>query len=177
MNVNTPLIYAFVKLSEISRSDDLAECRIFGAASLPGRAILFHCQLNNGAVYYRLPVSSFCHFESLDTFPLNRLQPWDCPSLDMEVIVYGWLANQKVQCLTLDDTFGAYVCTFDWNGVGTTAEVAHEHKCLHLIKLTNGQYALQPNNYLLWHEKSNVVIDGSHKNLTTNKEYPTVEGM
>ena len=52
MNVNTPLIYTVVKTAEVSKnsSDYFWECRILGASSLPGRAVLFHCQLNNGAV-------------------------------------------------------------------------------------------------------------------------------
>ena len=178
MNVNTPVIYTHVRLSEITQDEQrgLVECRIFGACSLPGRAILFHCQLNNGAVYYRLPISAFREERfSEPQFKLSQLQPWDCPSEDMEVITYDWLFNQRVQCIKLGDMMGNYVTTFDWSGVGTTAEIAHEHKCAHLIKLDNGQFALQPNNFLLWHEKSNIVIDGSHKLLRTNKEYPSVE--
>ena len=178
MNVNTPLIYTHVRLSEITQDEQrgLVECRIFGACSLPGRAILFHVQMNNGAVYYRLPISAFRDERFAEPqFALNKLQPWDCPSSEMEVITYDWLSNQKVQCLQLADMNGRYITTFDWQGVGTTAEVAHEHKCLHLIKLENGQFALQPNNYLLWHEKSNISIDLTHKHLRSNKEYPSVE--
>jgi len=178
VNVNTPLIYTHVKMSELTQDEQtgVAECRIFGACSLGGRAILFHCQLNNGAVYYRLPISAFREERfSEPQFKLPQLQPWDCPSEDMEVITYDWLFNQRVQCIKLGDIMGNYVTTFDWSGYGTTAEIAHEHKCAHLIKLDNGQFALQPNNFLLWHEKSNIIIDGSHKLLRTNKEYPSVE--
>jgi hypothetical protein len=180
MNVNIPLIYTHVRLSAVTNDEQkgLVECRIFGACSLPGRAILFHIQMNNGAVYYRLPISSFREpIFSEPQFPLNKLQPWDCPSLEMEVITYDWLSNQSVECLKLAKMRGKYICTFDWSGTGTTAEIAHEHKCLHLIKLANGQYALQPNNFLLWHEKSNIVIDGTHELLRTNKDYPSVEEM
>ncbi len=176
MNVNTPIIYTHVKTSEVTQDkhQGLMECRIFGACSLPGKAILFHCQLNSGAVYYRLPISAFGKGRK---FPLHLLQPWDCPSTSMEVITYSWLSNQTVSCRKLNKATGTYVCTFDWSGPGTTAEVAHEHKCLHLIELSNGQFALQPNNYLLWHEKSNVLIDGSHSLLATNKPYPSVESV
>lgn len=180
MNVNVPLIYTHVRMSEITQDEQhgVAECRIFGACSLPGRAILFHIQLNCGAVYYRLPISSFreplfCEPQ----FSLDKLQPWDCSSRDMEVITYDWLSNQTVQCLRLGNMKGKYICTFDWSGPGTTAEIAHEHKCLHLIKLVNGQYALHPNNFLLWSEKSNIIHDGTHRLLRTNKDYPSVEAM
>lgn len=180
MNVNTPLIYTHVKMSELTQDEQtgVAECRIFGACSLGGRAILFHCQLNNGAVYYRLPISAFREERfSEPQFKLWQLQPWDCPSEDMEVITYDWLYNQRVRCLKLGDMGGSYITTFDWYGTGTTAEIAHEHKCLHLIKLDNGQFALQPNNFLLWFEKSNVEWDDTHKLLRTNKPYPSVENV
>lgn len=176
MNVNTPLIYTVVKTAEVSKnsSDYFWECRIFGASSLPGRAVLFHCQLNNGAVYYRLPISAFgVGYE----FGLGLLQTWDCASKDMECFTFDYLNFQSVTCLKLNKATGTYITTFDWSGYGSTAEIAHEHKCLHLIKLNNGQFALQPNNYLLWHEKSNVKIDDSHKLMTTNKPYPSVESL
>jgi hypothetical protein len=180
MNCNLPIQYAYVDMLYLTNWEQTGfqECRIFGVCSLPGRALLFHCQLNNGAVYYRLPISAFySRDKNIDyaKYPLQKLQPWDSPSLDLEVITYSWLQNQKVECIKLDSIYGTYVTTLDWSGPGTTAEVAHEHKCLHLIKLENGQYALQPNNYLLWHEKSNVLIDGSHSQLRENQPYPSVE--
>jgi len=178
MNVNTPIIYTHVNNADITKRNSAytSEARIFGACSLPGRAIMFHCQLNNGAVYYRLPVSSFRDQTIIGLqFKLHELQPWDCPSHDMEVITYQWLYNQRVRCLKLNNIEGQYITTFDWSGLGTTAEVAHEHKCLHMIKLINGQFCLQPNNYLLWHEKSNADLDGSHVMLKTNMPYRSVE--
>lgn len=176
MNVNTPLIYTKAKMKRLTDGEQsgMIGCRIFGAASLPGRAILFHAQLDNGAVYYRLPIDVFADGEDA-ILPLPLLQPWDCPSPHMEVITYSWLDNQTVDCLKIAGMRGSYITTFDWLGPGTTAEVAHEHKCLHMIKLANGQFALQPNNYLLWHEKSNVQIDGTHAMLRPNKPYPSVE--
>jgi len=176
MNVNLPLVYTVVKAEAVSRDakEQFFEARIFGACSLAGRAVLFHCQLNNGAVYYRLPVSAFGTGKE---FSLGLLQPWDCPSTDMECFTFDYLAFQRVTCLKLNKAMGTYITTLDWSGYGTTAEISHEHKCLHLIRLDNNQLALQPNNYLLWHEKSNVKIDGSHKLLSPNKTYPSVESL
>jgi hypothetical protein len=176
MNVNTPLLYVKVRPEYVSTSKTPFEGVVFGACSLQGRALLFHVQLNNGAVYYRLPIDAFYWkpVSKKKILPLSKLQPWDCSSYQMEQIIYDWLQNQRVTCIKLKLS-GSYVCTFDWMGKGTTAEVAHEHKCLHLIKLDNGQFALQPNNYILWHEKSNVVVDDSILLLTPNLPYPSVE--
>lgn len=176
MNVNTPLIYVTVRPEYISKSRRPFEGVIFGACSLQGKALLFHVQLNNGAVYYRLPIDAFYWkpVSKKGRLPLSKLQPWDCASYEMEQIIYNWLQNQRVTCIKLGIK-GSYLCTFDWSGKGTTAEVAHEHKCLHLIQLDNGQFALQPNNYLLWHEKSNVVVDESVLLLKPNLPYPSVE--
>lgn len=174
MNTNVPLLYVNVKGSFISDQERDFPGTIFGACSLQGRALLFHVQLENGAIYYRLPVSAFSWKDVLEPLSLNKLQPWDCASYQVECIQFDWLQNQRVTCIKLG-LGGQYLFTLDWWGKGTTAEIAHEHKCLHLIQLDNGQFALQPNNYLLWHEKSNIKIDGSHSLLKPNKPYPSVE--
>ena len=38
---------------------EVEDCIIFGITSLTGRAILFHAIMENGAVFYRLPISAF----------------------------------------------------------------------------------------------------------------------
>ena len=42
------------------------------------------------------------------------------------------------------------------------SEIPQEHKCGHFIALNNGNYAIQPNNRILWHLN----------NFTTKKEWP-----
>ena len=63
LNANTPVIYAQIRreyLYDLKKHHGEAEdCIIFGMASITGRPILFHAIMENGAVFYRLPISAF----------------------------------------------------------------------------------------------------------------------
>lgn len=178
MNINIPLIYCYIDNSYIfkNKTKQISECIIFGATSLHSYSLMFHCQLNFGAIYYRLPIWAFQHKQIVkNKLSLNELQPWDCPSNNVEMIIYDWLYNQRVVLLSKLGYYGEYICTFDFYGKGTTAEIPHEHKCLHLIKLDNGQFGLFPNTHLLFLEPSNVKISKEYKHLKSNKNYFSVE--
>lgn len=59
-----------------------SKCVVFGVASIPGRAIGFHCLLDNGAIYGRLPVHAL-NWAQPKTKPIENvleLQLWDAPS-------------------------------------------------------------------------------------------------
>ena len=55
---------------------------------------------------------------------------------------------------------GQYLFTVDWGHPDTNiidvehSEIPQEHKCAHILALTNGNYAAQPNNRILWHVTS-----------------------
>ena len=38
---------------------EVEDCIVFGLSALTGRAILFHAIMENGAIFYRLPISAF----------------------------------------------------------------------------------------------------------------------
>jgi len=63
LNANIPVVYAQIKkeyLYDLTRHvGEVEDCIIFGITSLTGRAILFHAIMENGAVFYRLPISAF----------------------------------------------------------------------------------------------------------------------
>ena len=63
LNANIPVQYAQIKkeyLYDLTRHvGEVEDCIIFGITSLTGRAILFHAIMENGAVFYRLPISAF----------------------------------------------------------------------------------------------------------------------
>ena len=66
-------------------------------ASISGRAILFHCMLPNGAVFYRLPISAFFQkeFERKDVpdMRVDQLELWNCFSYYPSVHCFDWLAG------------------------------------------------------------------------------------
>jgi hypothetical protein len=51
---------------------------------------------------------------------------------------------------------GIYLFTVDWGHPDTNildvdhSEIPQEHKCAHILELSNGNYAAQPNNRILW---------------------------
>ena len=61
---------------------EVEDCIIFGLSALTGRAILFHAIMENGAIFYRLPISAFIQqgFDPsrVPTRRLDELQLWNC---------------------------------------------------------------------------------------------------
>ena len=167
LNANIPPIYCKIKKEYLydltGHHGESQDCVIFGIASISGRAILFHCMLPNGAVFYRLPISAFFQ-KSYDRakvpdMQVHQLELWNCFSYWPSVHKFDWLAGLNGKFLGLDKKFyqGQYLFTIDWAHPDTNildvehSEIPQEHKCAHILALDNGNYAAQPNNRLLWH--------------------------
>lgn len=126
----------------------------FGVSSVAGRALGFHVMTECGACVWRLPVHALCHEPSRPK-PLDYLELWDCFSNEVAVTEFDYLSERACWVIMKDrrKARGEYVMTFDWTG-SAWADGAGDngHKCLHLIALETGHYALQPNNRILWHD-------------------------
>ncbi len=63
LNANIPVTYAQIKREYLfdlkKHHGEVEDCVIFGLSSITGHSILFHCIMENGAVFYRLPISAF----------------------------------------------------------------------------------------------------------------------
>lgn len=186
LNANIKPIYCFIRKSYLYQLSEnvggFDECVIFAVCSIPGAATLFHCQLPNGAVYYRLPIGAFCHKQDAPTHPMDHLQLWNSFSYFVSVDSYDWLSTQRATVVFKDRTThkGNYVVTFDWCNadsnlpVYTLAEEPAEHKCGHMIELDDGNYCIAPNNRILWQEPS-FVVRQEIPDYDTNQDYPNVE--
>ena len=174
LNANIPVIYCQVRreyLYDLEKHQGEAEdCMVFGITSMPGRALLFHAIMQNGGVYYRLPISAFIQngfdVEKVPRPRLDELELWNCFSYYPSVICFDalsvagkyWGKDRKWHT-------GSYLFTVDWahpdsNIVDTDhSEVPQEHKCAHIMALDDGNYAAQPNNRILWHIPSFTVRD------------------
>ena len=173
LNANIPATYAQVRreyLYDLSGHVGEAEdCIIFGMASITGRALLFHAVMENGAVFYRLPISAFIHrgfdVQEVPRPRLDELELWNCFSYYPAITTYDILASQSGKYYGKDKNWhrGAYLFTVDWahpesNIVDTDhSEIPHEHKCAHILALDDGNYAAQPNNRLIWNIPSFTV--------------------
>jgi len=178
LNASTPPIYCKVRTEFLYDMDEKRkgerDCVIFGITSITGRAILFNIMLTNGACFWRLPISAFFqkHF-SRDQVPdmcLDELQLWNCFSYYPSIHRFDWLDGVDGKFRGKDKKFypGTYLFTVDWghpeaNILNTEhSEIPQEHKCAHILALTNGNFAAQPNNRILWHINS----------YTTDNDWP-----
>ena len=85
LNANIPVQYAQIKKEYLydlrKHHSEVEDCIIFGITSLTGRAILFHALMENGAVFYRLPISAFIqrnfNREEVPERRLDELELWN----------------------------------------------------------------------------------------------------
>ena len=63
LNANIPVTYAQIRREYLydlqKHHGEVEDCVIFGLSAITGRSILFHAIMENGAVFYRLPISAF----------------------------------------------------------------------------------------------------------------------
>jgi hypothetical protein len=81
LNANIPATYAQIRrefLYDLQKHHgEVEDCIIFGVSALEGRALLFHAIMENGAVFYRLPISAFIQ---------RGFRPEDVPKPDANII-------------------------------------------------------------------------------------------
>jgi len=175
LNANTPAIYAQIRreyLYDLKEHHGEAEdCVIFGMASISGNAILFHAIMENGAIFYRLPISAFIQrgfdVKKVPRMRLDELELWNCFSYYPAISSFDILLGQSGKYIGKDKKWyhGTYLFTVDWahpesNIVDTEhSEIPAEHKCAHIMALENGNYAAQPNNRIIWSIPSFTVRD------------------
>ena len=166
LNANIPATYAQVRREYLydlkEHHGEVEDCLLFGFASITGRPILFHAIMENGAIFYRLPISAFIQkgfdVKEVPRMRLDELELWNCFSYYPSVTSFDVLDGQSCKFIGKDKKWytGAYLFTVDWghpesNIVDTDhSEIPQEHKCAHIIALENGNYAAQPNNRIIW---------------------------
>ena len=196
LNANTPTIYCQIRKEYLydfkKHHGESEDAVIFGMASIPGRAVLFHAMLPNGAVFYRLPISAFFQKRfsrsEVPDMSVDELQLWNCFSYWPSVHTFDFLAGVDGKFRGKDKNFypGNYLFTVDWAHPEPNildvehSQIPQEHKCAHILALDNGNYAAQPNNRILWHvahyttdtswpdyKVQNTYWDAENKNFVT----------
>ena len=78
LNANIPVEYAQIRREYLydlkKHHGEVEDCIIFGLSAVTGRSILFHATMENGAIFYRLPIGAFIQkgFDP-DRVPRRRL--------------------------------------------------------------------------------------------------------
>ena len=175
LNANIPVQYAQIKKEYLydlkKHHGEVCDCIIFGISCITGRAILFHALMENGAIFYRLPISAFIQrgFDRtrVPEQRLDELELWNSFSYYPAVTTYDFLSGSSGKYIGKDKKwyYGRYLFTIDWAHPDANilnsdhSEIPHEHKCAHILALENGNYAAQPNNRLIWDISSFTVKD------------------
>jgi hypothetical protein len=156
LNANIPPIYCKIRKEYLydlrEHQGETEDCVVFGLGSISGRALLFHCLLTNGAIYWRLPISAFLqrgsgstlHQRDVEHQDLEDLQLWNSFSYYPSVTIFDFLVGQRCKYLGKNKKFyhGQYLFTVDWahpesNILDTEhSEIPDQHKCAHIWLLT-----------------------------------------
>ena len=166
LNGNIPPIYAQIKREYLydlkKHHGEVEDCIIFGISSISGMAILWHAIMENGAIFYRLPISAFIQRgfkpETVPSRRLDELELWNSFSYYPAVTFWDILSSAAGKYIGKDKKWhhGNYLFTIDFahpesNILDTEhSEIPHEHKCAHIIALDDGNFAAQPNNRIIW---------------------------
>lgn len=134
------------------------------ARAMTGQAMLFQVLLEDGSLRDKLPINAITHKLNVQKREFDELQLWNCFSANFSLIQINYLAGMRVDVFNKRKQWesGHYLYTFQWGadrtlGIDMTlAEDPSEHKSGHFIKLDTGEYAIQPNNRLRFHEPSFV---------------------
>jgi hypothetical protein len=132
--------------------------------SIPGSCALFQVLLENGALRDKLPIHAIHSFGHEHKYPFHHLQLWNSFSANFSIVEINYLSGLKVSVRLKDNTWadGVYLWTMQWgpdftNGADISLAIhPEEHKSGHFIALDCGEFAIQPNNRLRWHEPSSV---------------------
>jgi len=149
LNANIPATYAQVRREYLydlkEHHGEVEDCLLLGFASITGRPVLFHAIMENGAVFYRLPISAFIQRgykpEEVPRMRLDELELWNCFSYYPSITTFDILASQTGKYIGKDKKWhqGHYLFTVDWahpegNIVDTDhSEIPQEHNCAHIM--------------------------------------------
>ena len=134
------------------------------AKSIQGSALYFETYLyETGALYDKLPISAFTWKKEItENIPLNELELWDAFSYDISVIEKQLLQGCMCKYLSPNKQLykGWYMFTIDsCNSTNKElnvgySETPNQHKSFNILKLENGHFAAQPNNRVIFYDKS-----------------------
>jgi len=166
MNKSIPQhIYGWVDQSILrgvtADTGEYERCVIFGATSIPSRALHFSILCESGAQWARIPLHKLRHEKPTSNriHDLPQLQSWDCHGWDFAVVQYEYLREMGCHYKNRDGEMipASYWFTLDHMDNGYS-QYPPEHKCYHMLLLEDGsgQIAAQPNNRILWRDDSFV---------------------
>lgn len=179
LNANIPPIECHVRGNYLRDQRDSHHltfpCVVFGVSSIPGRSPLFHFLMEDGALWWRMPISAFCKHPDSPPADIHDLVLWNSFSPHITVTEFTAMRNMRMSYTTRhrETVTGKYLFTLDWhapddNTVNTGFSTnPGQHKCGHVIERDDGNYAIQPNNRVRLHDPS----------ITTKRDQHLIERL
>jgi len=158
LNANIPPIDCYVRgnflRNQIDSHNQYFECVIFGVSSVQNRSPLFHFMMEDGGLWWRMPLNAFCTKPGVPEVDLHELVLWNSFSPYVSVTKFANLANLRMSYKDRQKNVvqGKYLFTLDWHNPDSNrlddgySETPNEHKCGHVIQRDDGNFAIQPNN-------------------------------
>lgn len=172
LNANIPPIECYVRGNYLRNQKDSHDkyfpCVIFGVTSIPARSPLFHFMMEDGGIWWRMPISAFCTEPGVPEVDLHNLVLWNSFSPYITATTFYALKNMRMSYRdrTKNVISGKYLFTLDWHNpdfnmldVGYS-ENPGQHKCGHVIVRDDGNFAIQPNNRVLVYDPSYTTKHG-----------------
>ena len=166
LNANIPPIECYVRGNFLRNQEDSHDkyfpCVIFGVSTLQNRSPLFHFLMEDGGIWWRMPINAFCTKPGVPEEDIHNLVLWNSFSPYISVTKFANLANMKMSYIDRTKTKinGKYLFTLDWHNPESNildhgySESPGQHKCGHVIVRDDGNFAVQPNNRVLLFEPS-----------------------
>ena len=158
LNANIPPIDCYVRGNFLRNQEDshdkYFECVIFGVSSVQNRSPLFHFMMEDGGLWWRMPLNAFCTKPGVPEVDLHELVLWNSFSPYVAVTKFANLTNLRMSYKDRQKNVvqGKYLFTLDWHNSDSNrlddgySETPNEHKCGHVIQRDDGNFAIQPNN-------------------------------
>jgi hypothetical protein len=169
LNANVPYTACLIR-KEITGYDKDLNGYIFGVKAMLNYPLLFHFQSEIGAIFWNIPIHGFCHMDNYDRINTNEakrlqtLQTWDCQSTAIAVTCFKFLQHKRVDVHCRDKKWrrGIYHFTIDDyetdpNEINVGYSQDMDSKCYQFIQLDCGNFCVQPNNLLRWHNPDFIV--------------------
>ena len=163
LNASIPYWKCFVRnefLYNLERGfGEFTKAEIAGVQARKGRALMFHARLENGAMFWGLPLHALCQNTSAKIWKIEDAYFWNALSYEISVNEFTLLKEAPVRVFLRSKTLmpGEYMFTVDFYNFLTPkshSEEPSEHKCVHIIALENGNYIGAPNNRIQWLDSS-----------------------
>jgi len=85
LNANIPPIECYVRGNFLRDQEDSHDkyfpCIVFGVSSIKSRSPLFHFLMEDGGIWWRMPINAFCTKPGVPEEPIYNLVLWNSFSL------------------------------------------------------------------------------------------------